>query len=303
MQTYNYRKGLPAMAVCYLFWGLQPLYYALDPTIDTYFLLASRIFWAAISCLVIVALQGKLGQLKEVFTTKKIISRELPASFLLLADWTIYLIGVKTNRIMECSMGYFIMPIVIFTFGAIFFKEKITWKHIGIIAIIVVGIVLSAKGFGGFPLITLALAFLFAIYAAIKKSLEVDSIVSTTSEIIIMSFFAIIYLIIFCRGESGFASLTVPRVLYLIGSGVVSGLPLVFYSIGVRYLPMTLTGILQYTSPTLDLVCGVILGEVFNVDKVISFSFIILGVILYSIMTYLDIRKAKKETTQNEVVE
>ena len=87
MQTVNYRKGLGAMSVCFFIWGFQPLYWYMCTNvcgeIDTFFIMACRIIWAAVACLCILKVQGKLPQLWAVFKDKQVLKREMPASVLL----------------------------------------------------------------------------------------------------------------------------------------------------------------------------------------------------------------------------
>ena len=221
MQSIDYRRGLPAMAACFLIWGFQPLYWYMCTNvcgeIDTFFLMACRIIWAAVTCLCILKVQG----------------------------------------------------------------------------IVVVGIVLSASGFGGVPYVTIALALMFAVYAAIKKSLTIDSIVSTTSEILMMVPVALLFVLFFRMGDNGMGSMTVIKQLLMIGGGIITGLPMVFYSIGVRNLPLMTTGICQYLSPTLGIVCGAIMGEALTREKLVSFLFIWVGVILYVLNTVYEERRKK----------
>lgn len=278
------------MAACYLLWGFQPLYFALDKQIDTALLLACRIIWAAVTCIVILAVQHKLGELTKIFKDRKLLIREIPAAALLLADWAIYLYAVREGKVMQCAMGYYIMPLVMFMFGAVIFKEYINRKHFIALAIIVVGVILSADGFGGFPTVTISLSLCFAVYSAIKKSLTVDSIVSTTAEILILVPFALLYAAFFSKGENSVNGISWARQLFIIGSGVVTGLPLVLFAKGVSCLPLSMTGIMQYLSPTLGIICSLILGESFTKGKLISFVFIWLGVIVYAVNTYNDIK-------------
>ena len=167
MQTVDYRKGLPAMGVCFLFWGFQPLYWFMCTNlcgqIDTFFLMACRIIWAAVCCLCILKVQGKLPQLWAVFRDSQVLKREIPASVLLFGDWLVYLWAVQNGRVLECSLGYYIQPLVVFALGAVIFKEKMSWRHFIIIAIVVVGIVLSTSGFGGVPYVTIALALMLSL--------------------------------------------------------------------------------------------------------------------------------------------
>lgn len=299
MHQINYKKGIPAMLMCFSIWGFQPLYWYICGEWDTFFMLACRIIWAAVCCLCILWAQGKLPQLRAVFRDKKTLMREIPASVFLLADWGVYLWAVQNGRVLECSLGYYIQPIVVFLFGALLFKEKVSWRHIVILAVVVVGIVLSTSGFGGIPYVTIILSLCFAIYAAIKKSLVVDSVVSTTSEILIMVPLALLFILFFRMGANGMASITPLRQLMLLGAGVVTALPMVLYSAGVRYLPLTTAGFCQYLSPTLGIFCGMIMGEYLTPGKLRSFYFIWAGVILYCLNTIYEERKRSHTSSQN----
>lgn len=291
---YNYKKGLTAIMLCFLIWGFQPLYFNLCDGVDTLFLMACRIIWAAVCCLIILKCQGKLPQLWAAFRDKNVMKREVPAMFFLFADWIIYLWAVQNGRVFECSLGYYIQPLVVFVFGAVIFKEKMSWRHFVILAIVIVGIVLSANGFGGMPYVTISLATAFAVYAAIKKSLTIDSIVSTTTEILMMVPVALIFILFFRMGDNGMASITLTRQLLMMGAGVITGTPMLLYAIGVRNLPLMMTGIGQYLSPTLAIFCGMMLGEHLTHEKLVSFLFIWAGVILYVLNTVYEEKKRAK---------
>lgn len=291
MQEINYKKGIPTLLLCFFIWGFQPLYWYICGEWDTYFLLACRIIWAAVCCLCILWAQGKLPQLLEVFQDKNILKREIPASVFLLADWGVYLWAVQNGRVLECSLGYYIQPIVVFILGAVIFREKVSWRHIVILAVVVVGIVLSTDGFNGIPYVTILLAVCFAIYAAIKRSLRIDSVVSTSAEIVMMVPLALLFILFFRMGDTGMASITPLRQLMLLGAGVVTAMPMVLYSVGVKYLPLMTAGFCQYLSPTLAIVCGMIMGEYLTAEKLRSFYFIWAGVLLYCLNTVYEERK------------
>ena len=291
MQEINYKKGIPTLLLCFFIWGFQPLYWYICGEWDTYFLLACRIIWAAVCCLCILWAQGKLPQLLAVFRDKNILKREIPASVFLLADWGVYLWAVQNGRVLECSLGYYIQPIVVFILGAVIFREKVSWRHIAILAVVVVGIVLSTDGFDGIPYVTILLAVCFAIYAAIKRSLRIDSVVSTSAEIVMMVPLALLFILFFRMGDTGMGSITPLRQLMLLGAGVVTAMPMVLYSVGVKYLPLMTAGFCQYLSPTLAIVCGMIMGEYLTAEKLRSFYFIWAGVLLYCLNTVYEERK------------
>lgn len=294
MQEINYKKGIPTLLLCFFIWGFQPLYWYICGEWDTYFLLACRIIWAAVCCLCILWAQGKLPQLQAVFRDKNILKREIPASVFLLADWGVYLWAVQNGRVLECSLGYYIQPIVVFILGAVIFREKVSWRHIGILAVVVVGIVLSTDGFDGIPYVTILLAVCFAIYAAIKRSLRIDSVVSTSAEIVMMVPLALLFILFFRMGDTGMGSITPLRQLMLLGAGVVTAMPMVLYSVGVKYLPLMTAGFCQYLSPTLAIVCGMVMGEYLTAEKLRSFYFIWAGVLLYCLNTVYEERKKSR---------
>lgn len=294
MQEINYKKGIPTLLLCFFIWGFQPLYWYICGEWDTYFLLACRIIWAAVCCLCILWAQGKLPQLLAVFRDKNILKREIPASIFLLADWGVYLWAVQNGRVLECSLGYYIQPIVVFILGAVIFREKVSWRHIVILAVVVVGIALSTDGFNGIPYVTILLAVCFAIYAAIKRSLRIDSVVSTSAEIVMMVPLALLFILFFRMGDTGMASITPLRQLMLLGAGVVTAMPMVLYSVGVKYLPLMTAGFCQYLSPTLAIVCGMIMGEYLTAEKLRSFYFIWAGVLLYCLNTVYEERKKSR---------
>ena len=168
--------------------------------------------------------------------------------------------------------------------------------------VIYIGIANIAGVFGFTPPtkdmnVTIALALMFAVYAAIKKSLTIDSIVSTSAEILMMVPVALLFILLFLMGDDGMGSMTVLKQLLMIGGGIVTGLPMVFYAIGVRYLPLMTTGICQYISPSLSIVCGAIMGESLTHEKLVSFLFIWAGVILYVLNTVYE-EKRKKAAVQ-----
>ena len=291
MQEINYKKGIPTLLLCFFIWGFQPLYWYICGEWDTFFMLACRIIWAAICCLCILWAQGKLPQLWAVFRDRQMLKREIPASLFLLADWGVYLWAVQNGRVLECSLGYYIQPIVVFILGAVIFREKVSWRHIVILAVVVVGIALSTDGFNGIPYVTILLAVCFAIYAAIKRSLRIDSVVSTSAEIVMMVPLALLFILFFRMGDTGMASITPLRQLMLLGAGVVTAMPMVLYSVGVKYLPLMTAGFCQYLSPTLAIVCGMIMGEYLTAEKLRSFYFIWAGVLLYCLNTVYEERK------------
>lgn len=285
MKKYDYKKGIPSIALCVAVWGFQPLYWNVCPQIDTLLLMMIRIVWACVFCVAILACRGKLNELMDVFRDKEKLKREIPAAFFLAVDWFVYLFAVKSGKVLEASLGYYIMPLIQFLTGALIFKEKLHWQHFAMLSFIIVGIVLSSESFGGVPYVTITLALAFACYAAIKKSLDVDSVVSTSAEILIMLPVAAVYLIVSGAGTE-LSGLNIGQHLLLLGSGAVTAVPMLFFAIAVNTLPLMMCGLFQYFPPSLAIICGKILGESLTREKLISFLFIWTGVIMFIIYSF-----------------
>ena len=290
------RTGLLSALICYCLWGLQPLYWHLDNTFDSVFLMASRAVTAALFCLILLAVQGKLGQLRAVFTDPRLLAREIPASLFLFGDWFVFIWAVQHRQVLECSVGYYIQPLVVFAFGALLFHEKCRAYHFAALGFVLAGIVVSALALGSLPWVTVSLALMFAVYAAIKKSLNIDSIVSASCEILIMAPFLLAYLLLFRRGPCGLAEIDLPRALFLLGGGVITGLPILLYSVGVKRLRLITVSIGQYVSPTLGVLCSLILREEITREKLISLALIWAGILIYLFFTIRELKTPKERT-------
>lgn len=277
-------KTIGILLFCYFFWGFQPLYWVLFRDTDPMFLLASRVIWAAVFVLAILAVQGRLHRIKEVFRDRELMWKHLiPATIFTMVDWTIYMWAVLSGYVLDCSLGYYISPLVLMLIGIVVFHEKFRWQSIAAVCFVIAGIGVSAIGFKVFPFVTVSLAFAFSIYAAFMKDVKIDSILSTGVQLLMMAPIAILFILFFRTGDNGLASASLTKHLLLAGAGVVTATPILLYANCVRKLPLMLMSILQYLSPTFGLFSGLLLGETLTKAKLISFVFIWAGILVYSL--------------------
>ena len=275
-------KGFEALLVSYLFWGTQPLYYSIFPSTETLNLMLWRILFAGLFCFIILAKQGKLNLLKQAFTDKQVLKTEIPATLFLAVDWFVFLFAVKNGKVQECALGYYIQPVTMFVFGLLFFKEKFSWHYIIIFILIISGIWFFADEIGSLPFVTVILALAFSFYAFLKKGLSIDSIVSSSLEIMLMLPFA--FILLFIRAIASDISILsgLKELLFLLGSGLVTCLPMLFYGVGVSVLPLTVIALSHYISPTINLLSSFVLDESITKEKVISFVLVWAGIILFT---------------------
>lgn len=285
--------------LCYIFWGFQPLYYAIKPDTDAMFLLMSRIIWACIFVTGLVLLQGRRKELAAAFRNRELMLKHIvPAAVFNFMDWGVYMWAVMNGHILACSMAYYVAPLVVCYFGVIFYREKLNWQMIAASLIIVGGVLFAGEGFGNSPLVTIVLMFCFAAYAAFMKGVKEDSPLCTSLMLLLGSPIALLF-ILFCRmGENGMASVNPQMQLFLMGAGIVTVLPVLLYASCVKRMPMTIMGFLQYLAPTLGIVCSLILGETMGKNEYMLFGFIWTGVLLYSIVTAIREKRAAKSSSR-----
>ena len=289
------RRNISLVLFCYIFWGFQPMYWALLLDTDPMFLLAARIITATLFVLAVLAVQGRLRMIREVFLDKETMRRLVPATILMAADWGIYMWAALTGHILDASLGYFISPLVIMFIGIVVFREKWGWPIVVAMAFVIAGIVITAVGYRVFPFVTVSLALAFSIYAGFMKNVKVDSLISTGVQLLMMSAAAILFIIFFRMGDNGIASVTPMKLLLLVGAGIVTITPILIYANCVRHLPLLLMSFMQYLSPTFGLFSGILLGEALTKDKMIRFLFIWAGIIVFSVSSVIEMRKQKKE--------
>ena len=275
------KKDTAALLGCYMLWGFQPLYWGLIGDVGTMTVMPLRIVFAALFSVLILALQKRTAELKALFKDRKIMKFLLPAALFLLADWTVYIILVNSGHIIDVSLGYYINPLLLFLIGALIYREKCGAGHFIALAVAVMGVVVSAAAFGSVPYTSLIIAVNWAVYAAIKKNVSIDGVLSIAAETLILTIPAVIFMLLFQRAE--LAQIPASSWLPLLGSGVVTALPMFLYSRCVSRLPLVLMCFAQYLSPTFGLVCAFIKGESFSQSQLISLAFFIAAIVIFTV--------------------
>lgn len=283
------KKDAAALIGCYVLWGFQPLYWGLLGDVDSMTILPLRIVFAALFSFLLIAGQKRTGELKAVFRNKDVMKYLVPAAVFLLADWTVYIIVVNSGHILDVSLGYYINPLVLFAIGAIIYKEKCGAVHFVALGVAAAGVLVSTLAFSSFPYVSLVIATNWAVYAAIKKNVGLDGILSICAETLMLTIPAILFMVFFKRQE--LAQIETSNYVFIIGSGIVTALPMFLYSRCVSKLPLILMCFAQYLSPTFNLVCGFISGESFSNSQLISFAFFIAAIVIF---TFSEVRNAKQ---------
>lgn len=277
------KKGTLFILSCYVLWGLLPVYWKQLSSIDSIYVLASRILWSFVFCMIIILYKKNLKAVKAVLKDKKEFLTLALAGVMVTINWGLYIIVIHSGHILEGSLAYYMNPIMAIVIGFIVFKERlitIQWLSVLIAAI---GVGYSIIAYGKVPIFALAIGGSFAIYGALKKKINCDSDVALFIET--LSVLPVAIGIIIWKTTSGsvnIEALSGLELLLLPLSGAITSIPLLFFAEGMKTTTLTTSGILMYVNPTLQLLVGVLIyGEEFTRANLITFVFVWLALILY----------------------
>ena len=249
--------GLLFGVSAYTLWGLFPIYWPLLKPANPLEIVSHRAVWTLVFCFIILALTKTLKSTLSLLKRPKIVAGLFLSSILISINWIIYIYAANTGHVIEASLGYFINPLVVIATGVIVLKEKmrpLQWTAVGIAAI---GVGVLTFDYGRLPWIALGLALSWGSYGLVKKQLGLGALEGLSIETLLSSGFYLGYLIwLGNRGEGHFTySLTLT--LLLIGGGAVTAIPLLLFNGSTNRLPLTLVGLLQYITPTIQFCIGV----------------------------------------------
>ena len=249
--------GLLFGVSAYTLWGLFPIYWPLLKPANPLEIVSHRAVWTLVFCFIILALTKTLKSTLALLKRPKIVAGLFLGSILISINWIIYIYAANTGHVIEASLGYFINPLVVIATGVIVLKEKmrpLQWSAVGIASI---GVAVLTIDYGRLPWIALGLALSWGSYGLVKKQLGLGALEGLSIETLLSSGFYLGYLIwLGNRGEGQFShSLTLT--LLLIGGGAVTAIPLLLFNGSTNRLPLTLVGLLQYITPTIQFCIGV----------------------------------------------
>ena len=282
------------MVVSYLIWGSLPIFWKMLQSVMPLYLLSSRIVWSMVFLGVIILLTGRMQQLKDTLRDKKEMGKLLLSGTLITLNWSVLVIQVVTNRMLENSLTNYMVPIFSIVMGYFVFKEKLDKLQWASVALVSIGVAIVLIRYGQVPWLALLGAVTFPMYSGIKKTLKCDGVVSVFCETL---WFCVPALAIVLWYELGGNSVTQvlsgAELLLLPLSGVATSMPLWLYALGLRLgTPMTMTGMIMFLSPTMIFFEGLLVyHETFDPIYAILFGFVWTGVVLFFISNLRQHRK------------
>ncbi len=261
------RDGLLAGLGAYLMWGLVPLYWPLLEPAGALEILAHRMVWslAVVGVLTVVdarrrhaGLLGRTGQFGFLYRPGVAVLLTV-AAVLVSINWGVYIWAVNNDHVVDASLGYFINPLVSVALGVLVLRERLRRLQWAALAIATAGVVELTVTSGTVPLTALVLAGSFGLYGLLKKLADAPAVPALTFETAVLFPPAVAFLAVLgASGGGTFADLGTGHRLLLASTGVVTAVPLVLFGAAAVRIPLSSLGILQYLTPTMQFLLGVL---------------------------------------------
>lgn len=288
-------RGFAFALTAYLLWGFLPFYMKAVAHIPALEVVAHRVVWSVPIAAVVLILLGRTQDIRTALKSPRTMAMALLTAALITVNWSIYVWSIGAGRAIETALGYYINPLFSIFLGAVLLKESLDGRQKTAIALAVVAVALLAWDSGGVPWVSVGLALSWGFYAFFKKSLPVGPNQGFFLEVLILTVPALGYIIYAQSSGTGhFGSTGMADVLWLLGSGVVTAVPLMIYANGAKLLRLSTIGIMQYIAPTMIFVIAVfVFKEPFGPYKLAAFALIWLSLAIYT-SSLLRSRKARQ---------
>jgi chloramphenicol-sensitive protein RarD len=282
-------KGIIHALGAYFFWGLVPIYWKFLKHVPASQLIGHRIIWSFVLLAAILSIRRKWPELRAPILDRKVLLIYFIAAVLCGFNWFIYVWGVTAGYIVECSLGYFINPLLSVLLGVIFLRERLRlfqWLSIGLAA---AGVGYLTIVYGRLPWIALGLTFTFGFYGLVKKLAPLNSLNGLTLETGMLLIPGLLFLVYQdWIGKGAFLHGGMSPDLLMIGAGFITTVPLLMFASAAQRIPLTTIGVLHYITPTLQFFLGVLVyKESFSSAQAVGFGIVWTGLIIFCADSFL----------------
>jgi len=251
------RTGLLFGVGAYSLWGLFPLFWPLLEPSNALEIVSHRAVWTLVFCFIVLAITKSLQATMTTLKRPKVAAKLFLTSFLISVNWLIYIWATNNGHVVEASLGYYINPLISITFGVLLLKERmhtLQWVAVGIATL---GVLVLTVDYGRLPWIALGLALSWGSYGVIKKQLGLGALEGLFTETLIASVPYLAYLLYMGHMGTGQFGHGTGLTVLLISAGAITAIPLLLFNGSTTRLPLTMIGLLQYITPTLQFSIGV----------------------------------------------
>lgn len=277
-------RGLVLAVTCYAMWGILPIYMKAVEHMPAAEVVAHRIVWSLPIAGVTLYVLGRTADVRRALRSPRTLALAALTASIITLNWGTYVWAIGAGRTIETALGYYINPLVSVVMGAVLLGEKLSRMQMAAVGLAASAVIILAVDAGGLPWVSLVLAFSFAIYGFLRKTLPIGPSQGFFLEVMILTVPAVGYILwLHTRGEGHFLISEPGNVALLLGCGPVTAVPLLLYAFGAKLLRYSTIGILQYIGPTLIFLIAVfVFDEPFGSAQAAAFALIWLALIVYS---------------------
>jgi chloramphenicol-sensitive protein RarD len=284
----NTRIGVGYGLGAYLWWGLVPLYFKAVAHVPALEVLAHRVVWSVLLLVFLMQRRGKLSTAWALRRDHRVLLTLFGTTALIAVNWFTFIWAIANQRTLEAGLGYFINPLVNVMLGFVFLGERLRpWQAVSV-ALAAIGVGYRTYEIGTLPGVALILAFSFGLYGLFRKTARVEALVGLTVETTLLLPLALVYLVFLGAAERMyFVAYSWPTTILLAMGGVITSVPLLWFTNAARRLRLATLGFLQYIAPSMQcLIAVVVFGEPFARTQWVTFGLIWTALAIYSIDAY-----------------
>ena len=283
--NHQFNKGLLLTSFGSFWWGfIGVLYFKYLDFIGFVEVVIHRCVWTAVTLIITTFFFSKWNVFFSVISNRRNLIGLFFSGLLIFINWSVWIYAVATDRIIDASFGYFIMPILSVFLGYIFFKEKINKKRIFSITLVIISIIiLLLFNLKSLPWVGIIVGFSWGFYNLIRKKINVDTDIGLLVESLFIFPFALFaFYFVYRNGLNDFSISNPGLSLFILLAGPMTVIPLFLYVRGVELSGLGPAGMIFYITPTLQFLLGYFYyNEAFSMAKLVSFIFIWIAVIIY----------------------
>lgn len=297
-------RGTAYGFAAFFIWGAFPLYFrALDRS-GAVEIVLHRVVWSLLVCLALLAAMRAFDEYRTVLRDRRQVAALGTAAVAIAVNWGIYVYAVNSGQVVEAALGYFINPLAMVALGVIVLGERLRPLQWAAIGVGLLAVVVLTAAYGKAPVIALGLAASFSVYGLIKKraGVEVGAVPGLATETLVLAPFALLGIaFLAASGESTFTEDWPTQALLLASAGAVTAAPLLLFAAAARHIPLTTIGLLQYLTPVLQFLCGVLLlDEHMPLERWIGFGLVWVALIIFTFDSLAAARRSRRAETVPE---
>ena len=284
MKSQDTSRGFAFALSAYLLWGFLPFFMKALSHIPPSEVIAHRVVWSVPIAVLVLALRGELAGLWPMLKQPRVLAMGAATAALISVNWGIYVWAIGAGHALDAALGYYINPLFSVFLGAVLLKEKLSPRQMAAIGLAAVAVALLTWEAGKLPLVALGLTVTWGFYAYLKRRLPLGANQGFMFEILIMTPFALGYMLwMGTQGSGHFGAGSLADTVLLLACGLVTAVPLMLYANGAKGLRLSTIGILQYIAPTMILIIAIVaFKEPFGSAQMLAFPMIWAALALYT---------------------